>query len=613
MNKVGFFRSIQIKFIIIYILLLLIAIQVIGSFFTTELENQLVETYKDSVNDRVNLISHNLEQALNRVPSGAEDEVTPDEEVRGIITEVGSEDNMKLQVITNQSRIMATNDYQSQSDVGKKISNELVQSVLTQGGATEIKEMQDRETKDQLYVIVKPLYKEGEENVTVGWLYVVANIQRVYDQLDNINDIFLKGSLLAIAVSAFIGILVARTITKPIKEMRRQAQLMARGDFTQKVNVYGRDEIGHLADTFNDLNSRLKHSYATIEEERRKLSSVLSNMSDGVIATDNAGAVTLMNDAAGRLIGHDPDDIIGELLIDVLQLEDKIVDITELQESGSMIIDFSSEEEEFLVKANFSTVADDEEEITGFITVISDVTEQEKVEQERRDFVSNVSHELRTPLTTMRSYIEALTDGAWKDKEIAPKFLDVAQNETDRMIRMVNDLLQLSKMDAKEYPLQKERTEFVSYFHHIIDRFEMNTPEHITLHRDLPRGKYLVWLDKDKMTQVLDNIISNAIKYSPEGGTIQLKVENNRHHILVSIQDQGMGIAYDKLEKIFERFYRADKARTRKLGGTGLGLAIAKELVEVHHGKIWAKSVEGKGTTIFFTLPLMNKKWRGER
>ncbi|NAP01157.1 HAMP domain-containing protein, partial [Halomonas sp. MG34] len=425
--------------------------------------------------------------------------------------------------------------------------------------------------------------------------------------------IFLKGSLLAIAVSAFIGILVARTITKPIKEMRRQAQLMARGDFTQKVNVYGRDEIGHLADTFNDLNSRLKHSYATIEEERRKLSSVLSNMSDGVIATDNAGAVTLMNDAAGRLIGHDPDDIIGELLIDVLQLEDKIVDITELQESGSMIIDFSSEEEEFLVKANFSTVADDEEEITGFITVISDVTEQEKVEQERRDFVSNVSHELRTPLTTMRSYIEALTDGAWKDKEIAPKFLDVAQNETDRMIRMVNDLLQLSKMDAKEYPLQKERTEFVSYFHHIIDRFEMNTPEHITLHRDLPRGKYLVWLDKDKMTQVLDNIISNAIKYSPEGGTIQLKVENNRHHILVSIQDQGMGIAYDKLEKIFERFYRADKARTRKLGGTGLGLAIAKELVEVHHGKIWAKSVEGKGTTIFFTLPLMNKKWRGER
>ncbi|WP_042220902.1 cell wall metabolism sensor histidine kinase WalK [Oceanobacillus manasiensis] len=610
MNKVGFFRSIQLKFIIIYILLLLVAIQVIGSFFTTELESQLVETYQTSVDDRLRLLSHNLEQALSRELTGAEDEVTPEEEVRGIVAEVGSEDGMELQIIDNQSRIIATNDYQSQSDVGKKISNELVQGVL-QGGETEKKVVQYN--REQIYVIVQPLYKEGEDDVTVGVLYAEANIQMVYEQLDNINQIFLKGSILAIAVSAFIGILVARTITKPIMEMRRQAQLMARGDFTQKVNVYGRDEIGHLADTFNDLNSRLKHSYATIEEERRKLSSVLSNMSDGVIATDNTGAVTLMNEAAGRLIGHDPDDIIGELLIDVLQLEDKIVDITELQDSGSMIIDFSNEEEEFLVRSNFSTVVDDEEEITGFITVISDVTEQEKVEQERREFVSNVSHELRTPLTTMRSYIEALNDGAWKDKEIAPRFLEVAQNETDRMIRMVNDLLQLSKMDAKEYPLQKERTEFVSYFHQIIDRFEMNIPEHITLKRDLPRGKYLVWLDKDKMTQVLDNIISNAIKYSPEGGTIQLKVENNRHHLLVSIQDQGMGIAYDKLERIFERFYRADKARTRKLGGTGLGLAIAKELVEVHHGKIWAKSVEGKGTTIFFTLPLMNKMWRGER
>ncbi|MFD2627363.1 cell wall metabolism sensor histidine kinase WalK [Oceanobacillus kapialis] len=610
MNKVGFFRSIQIKFIIIYILLLLVAIQVIGSFFTTELETELVDSYKSSINERVNLLTHNLEQAFARERGDGEDEVTLEEEIRGIVAEVGSGD-MSLQVINEQSRVIATNNIQNQNDVGKKIFDERVQQALPPESSVIKKEMEDRQTQDQLYVIAQPLYKE--EGVAAGVLYIIANMETVYDQLQSINDIFLKGSILAIVVSAFIGILVARTITKPIMEMRRQAQLMARGDFTQKVNVYGRDEIGHLAETFNDLNSRLKHSYATIEEERRKLSSVLSNMSDGVIATDNTGAITLMNEAAGRLISHDPDDIIGELLIDVMQLEDKIVDITELQESGSMIIDFSTEEEEFLVRANFSTVVDDEEEVTGFITVISDVTEQEKVEQERREFVSNVSHELRTPLTTMRSYIEALNDGAWKDKEIAPRFLDVAQNETDRMIRMVNDLLQLSKMDAKEYPLQKERTEFVSYFHQIIDRFEMNIPEHITLQRDLPRGKYLVWLDKDKMTQVLDNIISNAIKYSPEGGTIQLKVESNRHHLLVSIQDQGMGIAYDKLERIFERFYRADKARTRKLGGTGLGLAIAKELVEVHHGKIWAKSMEGKGTTIFFTLPLMNKKWRGDR
>src|SRR5699024_3317166 len=266
----------------------------------------------------------------------------------------------------------------------------------------------------------------------------------VYDQLNEINKIFLKGSILAIVVSALLGILVARTITKPITEMRRQARTIAKGDFTQKVNVYGDDEIGNLAETFNDMNDQLRHSYATIEEERYKLSTVLSNMSDGVIATDASGLITLINGAAGKLIGRNPTDLQGCFLLDVLQLENADVDLKELSNGGTMVIDFSEEDTIFLVRSNFSTTIDENGEIIGFITVISDVTEQEKVEQERRQFVSNVSHELRTPLTTMRSYMEALTEGAWEDKDIAPRFLQVAQNETERMIRMVNDLLQLS-------------------------------------------------------------------------------------------------------------------------------------------------------------------------
>jgi two-component system, OmpR family, sensor histidine kinase VicK len=609
MKKVGFFRSIQLKFIIIYILLLLVAIQVIGSFFTTELENNLMESFEKSIEARVELLSYNLEQAFQR----DRDEEDPNEpsleaEIQGIVSEVDPQDITTLQVVNNQSRVIAATGFGSQDDIDKKTTRPIIQRTLTTNSAEKNRNVKDN---DRFYVLSQPIVDEKDPDIVLGVIYLEASLEPVYNQLMNINEIFFQGSILAITVSAFIGILVARTITKPIIEMRRQAQKMARGDFTQKVNVYGRDEIGHLSETFNDLNNQLKHSYATIEEERRKLSSVLSNMSDGVIATDSSGAITLMNEAAGRLIGHNPDEMVGEFLLDVLHLEEKMVDISELHESGSMIIDFSDDEQDFILRANFSTVYDDEEDITGFITVISDVTEQEKVEAERREFVSNVSHELRTPLTTMKSYVEALNDGAWEDKEIAPKFLHVVHNETDRMIRMVNDLLQLSKMDAKEYPLQKERVEFVDYFHQIIDRFEMQAPNGIQLKRELPNGSYYVWMDKDKMTQVLDNIISNAIKYSPEGGTIKLNVGYRRHHLLISIQDQGLGIAYDKLEKIFERFYRADKARTRKLGGTGLGLAIAKELVEAHHGQIWAASKEGKGTTIYFTLPLMNQKRRG--
>jgi len=607
MNKVGFFRSIQLKFIIIYILLLLLAIQLIGTFFTTELESDLLESFESAMNDRMELLSYNLNQAFQKERTEDEEESTLEEEVQQIVMDLGSDGLINIKVINNQSRVIGTNDRSNLEELGKKTTQEMIQQVLFFDTPQE-GTLFNPETNSRVYVQVEPIF--DEEGSSIAAIYLEGSLEGVYDQLEDINRIFFQGSLLAISVSALVGVLVARTITKPIKEMREQAQTMAKGDFTQKVNVYGKDEIGQLAETFNDLNGRLKHSYATIEEERRKLSSVLSHMSDGVIATDNAGEITLMNEPAGRLIGKNPDECIGSLLLDVLQLEEKVVDITELHDSGSMIIDFSDDVQPFLIRANFSTVLDDEEEITGLITVISDVTEQEKVEQERREFVSNVSHELRTPLTTMKSYIEALSDGAWQDKEIAPRFLSVAQNETERMIRMVNDLLQLSKLDADEYPLHMERMEFISYFHKVIDRFEMNLPESITLVRETPKGSFFVEMDKDRMTQVLDNIISNAIKYSPEGGKIRLKVEKRRHQLLVSVQDQGIGISYDKLEKIFDRFYRADKARTRKLGGTGLGLAITKELVEAQQGKIWAKSKEGKGTTIFFTLPLIDQKRR---
>lgn len=605
MHKIGFFRSIQLKFIIIYILLLLLAVQLIGTFFTGQLEKNLKENFDDTISSRMELLTYNIELVYNNDRSEGDEGQTRESEVAEIVTDLSTDDLTNVIVVNSQSRIIGTNSNLVQ--VGQRMARDIVQQVLSFGMSKD-GNFVNQDTDEHVYVRVDPVINNS--GVIVGAIYLESSLESLYDQLDEINKIFLQGALLAITISAIIGVLVARTITKPIQEMTKQAQVMAKGDFTQKVNVYGKDEIGQLSEAFNDLNSRLKHSYATIEEERFKLSSVLSNMSDGVIATDQEGSVTLMNEAAGILLGENPDDMIGDDLIDVLQLEEKLTDISELRENSSMIIDFSDDNQPFLIRATFSTVKDDEDVITGFITVLNDVTEDEKVEQERRDFVSNVSHELRTPLTTMKSYLEALAEGAWEDKEIAPRFLEVTQNETERMIRMVNDLLQLSKMDSDEYPIHKEEVEFVDYFHQVIERFEMHLPETTTIKRELPNKKYMVWIDKDKMTQVLDNIISNAIKYSPEGGRIITRVENKRHYLLITVQDEGMGIAYDKLEKIFERFYRADRARTRKLGGTGLGLAITKELVEAHHGRIWAKSREGHGTSIYFTLPLIKRKRR---
>ncbi|SDK22454.1 cell wall metabolism sensor histidine kinase WalK [Sediminibacillus albus] len=609
MKKVGFFQSIRLKIVIIYILLLLLAIQVIGSYFALRLEDNLKENFDATIEERIDGLTYYLEQAFQKERPEDEEGPTLEEDVQNILNRVDSGVFSTLQVLDRQYRVVGAKNVIDSNIIGSRITGDPRITRAFIYGQEENSVVRDPETNKRMKVRILPI---GDEDEPVGILYIEASMEGIYEQLASINDIFAKGTGLAVAISAILGILVARTITKPITEMRKQAKIVSTGDFSQKVNVYGTDEIGQLATTFNDMNDKLKQAHLATEGERRKLSSVLSNMSDGVIATDETGKVTLMNEPALYLMRKEFDQVKGKPLIEVLHLEDEITDDIQT-DTGSVTIDFSDDEEFYLIKANFSVIQDEDGKIGGFITVISDVTEQEKVEKERREFVSNVSHELRTPLTTMRSYLEALTDGAWEDKEIAPKFLDVTQNETDRMIRLVNDLLQLSKMDNKTTDLYMERVNFITFFHNIIDRFEMNKADDIILNRQLPNSESYVWIDKDKMTQVIDNIISNAIKYSPGGGTLTFNAAKNRNKLTVSVSDEGMGIAQEKVDKIFDRFYRADKARSRNLGGTGLGLAIAKEIIEAHHGQIWAESKEGKGTTVYFTLPLIKRSGGDKR
>lgn len=605
MKKVGFFQSVRLKLIVVYILLLLLGIQVIGAYFVGELEQQLESQFESSVDDRINSLTFSLQNAFEMERD--EDDPTLQADVERLITDFternARSDDISSLIVMDDSRTVIAAGGMTDVDVGEKVSDQRITKVFFLGST-------DPSTSTQDYSGAKAIISDEEE--TVGALYFTAPMDSVYQQLQAINRIFTQGTLLSITVTALLGILVARTITKPLTEMKKQAQVMATGDFSQKVDVKGNDEIGQLGITFNDLNDKLKLAQATTEGERRKLSSVLSNMSDGVIATDRIGAITLMNAPASKLIRQTFEDVQGQSLLDVLDLNDQIEDISEVEEAGSMIIDLSSDDQHLLLKANFSAVEDENNEMSGFISVISDVTEQERVAQERREFVSNVSHELRTPLTTMRSYIEALNDGAWQDPEIAPRFLDVTQNETDRMIRLVNDLLQLTKMDHKETGLMKKRVNFIDFFDRIVDRFEMNKDDKISFERSFPKRSIYVWIDEDKMTQVLDNIISNAIKYSPEGGTVRFSAHSTRKQLKVSIADEGIGMPSDTVDKIFDRFYRVDKSRTRDMGGTGLGLAIAREMIDAHHGKIWAESKEGEGTTVLFTLPLMNQN-RGDQ
>ncbi|CAM3940948.1 cell wall metabolism sensor histidine kinase WalK [Mesobacillus zeae] len=598
MKKVGFFRSIHLKFVIIYVLLILVAMQIIGVYFVRKLEDTLMTNYQNSLKQRVNMLVYDIEEEMDK-ERGKQD-ATKEEGIRKILRDYKSSDISEIRVIDGGSlRIIGTSDQNNQGIVGQRTTElKIKRSIVVDKDEGDI--VLDAKTGKRVWVQSTPIHSDKE---VIGAVYLVAKVDNIFSQMKEINKILATGTALALLFTAVLGTLLAQTITRPISDMKKQALAMTRGNFSRKVKVYGYDEIGQLALTFNNLTKKLQEAQATTEGEKRKLSSVISYMTDGVIATDRKGRIILVNDPAAQMLDVSRETILSAPIVSVLGLEEDYTLEDLLQEKESVILDYSTKNEPFILRANFSVIQKDSGFVNGLIAVLHDITEQEKIDMERREFVANVSHELRTPLTTMRSYLEALTDGAWKDEEIAPNFLQTAQTETERMIRLVNDLLQLSKMDSTDYHLSKEWVDFPVFFNRIIDRFELTKNQNVTFIRKIPDKTTFVELDEDKITQVLDNIISNAMKYSPEGGRITFRTEERDEQIIISISDEGVGIPKDNLKKIFDRFYRVDKARTRKLGGTGLGLAIAKEMVNAHGGDIWAKSIEGKGTTIFFMLP----------
>ncbi|WHX40615.1 cell wall metabolism sensor histidine kinase WalK [Mesobacillus sp. AQ2] len=599
MKKVGFFRSIHLKFVLIYVLLILVAMQIIGVYFVRKLETTLMTNYQESVKSRVDLLVYDLQEEM--VKERGKEDPTKEEAIRQILSDYNkTNDISEIRVIDGSSfKILGTSSTSNQGLVGQRTPDvKIKRSIIFEEDEDVIQ--WDPKSNKRVWVLSTPIMHNSE---AIGAVYLVARIDNIFKQMNDINKILATGTAIALIFTAILGILLAQTITRPISDMRKQALAMTRGNFSRKVKVYGYDEIGQLAITFNNLTKKLQEAQATTEGEKRKLSSVISYMTDGVISTDRKGRIILINDPAEQMLGVSRETVLSQPLVSVLGLDENYSFEDLLQEKDSIILDYSTKRKPFILRANFSVIQKESGFVNGLIAVLYDVTEQEKIDMERREFVANVSHELRTPLTTMRSYLEALADGAWRDEEIAPNFLETTRGETERMIRLVNDLLQLSKLDSVDYRLSKEWVDFPVFFNRIIDRFEMTKEQNVAFVRELPSEAIFVEIDEDKITQVLDNIISNAMKYSPEGGTITFKVKELDDQIVASISDEGVGIPKDNLDKIFDRFYRVDKARTRKLGGTGLGLAIAKEMVNAHGGKIWADSVEGKGTTVQFTLP----------
>ncbi|EHS7201732.1 cell wall metabolism sensor histidine kinase WalK [Staphylococcus pseudintermedius] len=592
------FQSLHTKLVIVYVLLIIIGMQIIGLYFTNSLEKEMTETFKTNISQN----AKQIELGIEKIYADGNDSGNTQKDIQNLLNEYANRNEMiEIRFIDKDQIIIATSKQSNRTIINQKANDSSIQKALSLGQENSDTVLKDYgEGKQRVWIKNMPVVT-GDG--MIGDIYIESNINQVYDQLSNINQIFIVGTGISLIITVILGFFIARTITKPITDMRNQTVEMSKGNYTQRVKIYGNDEIGELALAFNNLSKRVQEAQANTESEKRRLDSVITHMSDGVIATDRRGRVRIINDMALKMLGKSKEEVSGHFIFDILDLQDEF-SLEELNENNDSVLIDINEEEGIIARVNFSTIVQDTGFVTGYIAVLHDVTEQQQIERERRKFVANVSHELRTPLTSMNSYIEALEEGAWRDESIAPQFLSVTREETERMIRLVNDLLHLSKMDNETETITKEIVDFNMFINKIINRHEMAAKD-TTFVRDIPRETIFTEVDPDKMTQVFDNVITNAMKYSRGEKRVEFHVKHNPVHsrLTIRIKDNGIGIPINKVDKIFDRFFRVDKARTRKMGGTGLGLAISKEIVEAHNGRIWANSVEGQGTSIFITLP----------
>ena len=395
-----------------------------------------------------------------------------------------------------------------------------------------------------------------------------------------------------------------------LKQLNQKIKDLIAGDYSQVLDMQGNTEITNITNNLNDLSEVIRLTQENLEQESKRLHSILSYMTDGVLATNRRGQITMINDMAKRQLGVESDDALNQNILELLKIEDEYELRDLITQSPEMMIYSQNVNGEYIsLRVRFALIRRESGFISGLVAVLHDTTEQEKEERERRLFVSNVSHELRTPLTSVKSYLEALDEGALYEP-VAPDFIKVSLNETNRMMRMVTDLLHLSRIDNATSHLDVELINFTAFITFILNRFDkMRAQEQekkYELVRDYPITSVWIEIDTDKMTQVIDNILNNAIKYSPDGGKITVSMKTTDDQMILSISDQGLGIPKEDLPKIFDRFYRVDKARSRAQGGTGLGLAIAKEIIKQHNGFIWAKSEYGKGSTFTIVLPYDN-------
>ena len=598
--------SIRWKIVLIYCILVFIATTIVGVFLMSSMEEYYINSAKNNMQNTVRggtlISSIGSYEPLNE--HADEIQANVDAWVRGLTQEIF--------VVDETFYIVAA----SNANRGKSAADFLDCNIILSALAGETAESQGTLAlkTPEIPVLNMAFPIPNDEGEIIGVLYLREDITSLEDSVDQSKQLFTRAMVLAVLITFILGFVISKSITGPINDVTEKAEKMAKGDFSQEVSVKSDDEIGQLAEMFNYLRQQLNDTLSEISGEKNKLETVLRHMADGLIAVDLSGKVIHANHAAMKMLAVTEQDIAEENYDELIQGLNPDLTMENLMNR----CEFKPESEVFESAGRFYDIRydrfrDENGKDVGLIMILQDITQRTKLENMQMDFVANVSHELKTPLTTIKSYTETLLAGALAERETAESFLGIIDSEADRMNRIVKDLLQLSRMENNQEKWNMKEGNLISLLKMAVTKVALTAQ---TKNQSLnsffdPDSRVAVIMDKDRIEQVVLNILSNAINYTQDGGRIDIDLVTQQKEAHIIIDDNGIGIPEEELSRVFERFFRVDKARSRSMGGTGLGLAISKQIIEEHGGRIELTSRENRGTKVEIILPLSPAVTRG--
>ncbi|MGP1570136.1 MAG: ATP-binding protein [Eubacteriales bacterium] len=591
--------SMRWKLVLIYCLLVFIATTVIGVLIMSQLENYYMNSTKQNI---IKTVKEGMSSSLSTYKSLSDGSV----EIKENIDAWGKTIQGEFFVIDDGLEIIASNSavLKSKNAVDALDSGIIYIALFNKKDAVSYSSIQNDAGVIPVMNVAIPI-EHGKKSI--GAIYIRQDLSSVEATIDKSKQIFLQAMGISLLITMALGVLIASSITVPINELTKTAKKMADGDFSTKLVVKSDDEIGKLAEMLNLLSTKLNATLLEMGNEKRKLETIIQNMADGLIAINLEGKIMHANQAACRLLHVPALDLAGESYDSVVESfghEFMMESLLTKCKDGEFSEKF--EKDNVIYSISYEKFKDENGNDIGIIILLKDITQRQKLENMQMDFVANVSHELKTPLTTIKGYTETLKEGYVDDEKMRQEFLSIIDSETDRMTRLVRDLLQLSRLDNDQEILNKREinlTDLVSMAakNALFTVSEKNQQLNCLFE---PTDRVLIFADKDRIEQVISNIISNACKYTKEGGRIDIDVLRRDGEAVVTVKDNGIGIPKANLQRVFERFFRVDKARSRKMGSTGLGLSISKQIVEGHSGKIEIESAENQGTVVTVKLPL---------